>query len=105
MFVVAAAGGFVAFYRKWKEGHVRSFNFTELVGELVVSGICGVLAYWACKGLGVNDWMTAFAAGVVGHMGSRFMFLAEQWVGKKVGVAVETGAVPQEIKKPELPRT
>jgi hypothetical protein len=90
MFLVAMLGGFVAFYRKWKDGNARAFNFVELIGELVVSGLCGVLAYWAFNGLGVNQWLTAAGVGIVGHMGSRALFMAEKilqsaaerWTGK-----------------------
>lgn len=78
MFLVAMLSGFVAFYRKWKDGNVRAFNVTELIGELFVSGICGVLAYWAFNGLGVNQWLTAAGVGIVGHMGSRAIFMAEK---------------------------
>ena len=88
MLLIGAAGGFVAFYRKWKEGHIRAFNVTELIGELVVSGLCGIGAYWVCKGFEVNPWLTAAAVGMVGHMGSRAVFMAEQWLGTKMGVQV-----------------
>lgn len=88
MFAIAAAGGFVAFYRKWKDGNVRAFNFTELVGELVVSGLCGVGAYWMCRAFEINPWMTAALVGMVGHMGSRAIFLLEQWSAGKVGLKI-----------------
>lgn len=78
MFLVAALGGFVHFYRKWKDGETRAFNFTELIGELVVSGVCGVFALWVFKGFGLNEYLTAAGVGVVGHMGSRALFIAEK---------------------------
>jgi len=81
MFAIAMAGGFISFYKKWKEGKVRAFNFAELAGELFVSGLCGVLAYWLLKGVGVNEWLIAAGVGVVGHMGSKAMFLAEEMMG------------------------
>jgi hypothetical protein len=81
MFAIAMLGGVISFYRKWKEGNVRAFNFTELLGELFVSGVCGVLSYWMFKGIGVNEWLTAAGVGIVGHMGSRFLFLAEKTMG------------------------
>jgi hypothetical protein len=80
MFFVAMLGGFVAFYRKYKDGNARAFNFTELIGEMVVSGLCGVFAYWAFNGLGVNPWLTAAGVGIVGHMGSRALFMAEKFM-------------------------
>jgi hypothetical protein len=91
VFIVAAAGGFVAFYRKWKDGNARAFNFAELIGELVVSGLCGVFAYWTFNGLGVNQWLAAAGVGIVGHMGSRALFMVEKglerafnrWAGRE----------------------
>jgi len=100
MLLIGAAGGFISFYRKWKEGHIRAFNVTELVGELVVSGLCGIGAYWVCKGLEVNPWLTAAAVGMVGHMGSRAVFMAEQWMGKKMDVVVPPVASVPPAQKP-----
>lgn len=71
----------MAFYKKWKEGNVRAFNITELVGELLVSGFCGVVSFWLFKGLGVNEYLTAAGVAIVGHMGARAMFLAEKALG------------------------
>lgn len=88
MLLIGAAGGFVAFYRKWKDGHVRAWNVTELIGELFVSGLCGIGAYWVCKGFNIDPWLTAAAVGMVGHMGSRAVFMGEQWLGKKLGVEI-----------------
>ena len=84
MFLIAMLGGFIAFYRKYKDGVSRAFNFTELIGEMFVSGICGVLAWWAFTGLGVNQWLTAAGVGVVGHMGSRALFMAEKLAENQV---------------------
>lgn len=99
MFLVAMLGGLISFYRKWKDGHVRAFNVTEFLGELLVSGGCGVLAYWLFKGFGVNEWLTAAGVGIVGHMGSRAMFLAEKTLG---GVADKwSGNGATQNNKPE----
>lgn len=84
MAMVAIVGGGLAFYRKWKEGHVRAFNFVELIGELAVSGGAGLVAYWMFKGFGVNEYLTAAGVGIIGHMGSRAIFMAEQAVEKIV---------------------
>lgn len=87
MALIAMAGGLVNFYRKWQEGNVRAFNFVELIGELCVSGICGVFAWWLFKGLGVSEWLTGAGVGVAGHMGSRTLFIAEKaieaWAKKR----------------------
>lgn len=96
MFAIAAAGGFVAFYRKWKDGSVRAFNLTELIGELVVSGLCGIGAYWVCRAFQINPWMTAALVGMVGHMGSRAIFMFEQWAAGKAGLKLPDLPIPKE---------
>ncbi len=78
MAAVAAVGGWVSFHQKVKAGSARYVNFTELVGEMVVSAFVGILTYWLCKGFMVNEWLTAAAVAVSGHMGARAMFLAEK---------------------------
>lgn len=96
VFLIAALGGLVSFYRKWKAKKVRAFNVVELIGELVVSGICGVIGYWLLKGSGVNEYLIAGAVGVIGHMGSRFLFMLEEAAEEKLqqtlGKAIDPSA-------------
>lgn len=84
MVAVAAIGGVANFYAKVKSGKARAFNFMELLGEILVSAFVGLVTYWICKGYGVNEWLTAAAVAITGHMGSRAIFLAEQWIEKKL---------------------
>lgn len=79
MVLVAILSGLMNFYHKVKSGHARWLNLTELVGELFTSAVCGLVAYWTLKGLSVNEWLTAAGVGIVGHMGSRALFMAEEW--------------------------
>lgn len=46
--VLSMWGGTVGFLNKYKEGVVRPFNFTELMGELVTSGFIGLITFWLC---------------------------------------------------------
>jgi len=82
---VAMLGGAVSFYGKVKSGSARAANITELVGELVVSGVVGVFSYWVLHGFGVNPYLVAAGVGISGHMGSRAIFLAEKWIERKMG--------------------
>jgi len=84
MVAIAVLGGIANFYQKVKMGKARAFNVMELVGEVLVSAFVGLVTYWLCKGYGVNEWITAAAVGVTGHMGSRAIFLAEQWIESRV---------------------
>ena len=81
---MAFAGGFVSWYAKVRAGHTRSVNVVELLGEMVVSGVVGLGSYMAGDGLGLPPSFCAVAAGVGGHMGTRLLFLAEQWAIKRI---------------------
>lgn len=83
MAVIAALGGAANWYQKVKAGQARAFNVMELVGEILVSAFVGLVTYWICKGYGVNEWLTAAAVAITGHMGSRAIFIAEQWLENK----------------------
>ena len=75
---VSGWGGVVAFIQKRRAGVARPFNFIELIGEVTTAGFCGVLTFWLCQAWHVNEWITAAAVGVSGHMGSRGIFLLER---------------------------
>lgn len=80
---VASLGAILSFHQKVRQKKARWVNITELVGEMFVSGVVGIVTFWICKGYGVNEWLTAAAIAITGHMGSRAIFLAEQWLEKK----------------------
>ena len=83
MAAIGAAGGLMSFYGKVQTGKVRAFNLTELVGEIVVSALVGLITFWICKGFNVNEWLTAAGVAISGHMGARAIFLLEQSLEKK----------------------
>lgn len=84
MLGIAAAGGAVSFYQKVKSGKARAFNVAEFIGEIFTSAFVGLVTYWICKSYGVGEYLTAAAVAITGHMGSRAIFVAEQWIEKKV---------------------
>lgn len=77
MFGVAMLAGGLAYWRKWKTG--KAFSVVEFALELITSGVCGVVFYWIFLGLGVNEYLSAAGCAIVGHMGSRSLF-----IGKKI---------------------
>ena len=82
----AALGGFVNFMRKIRAGAVRSFNLTELAGEIITSAFVGLLTFWMCKATGIGELTSAILIGVSGHMGSRAIFGFEKWAESKFPV-------------------
>lgn len=83
MLGIAIAGGAVSFYQKVRSGKARAFNMTELLGEMVTSGLVGIVTFWICKAYGVNEYLTAACVAIAGHMGARAIFMVEQWIGNR----------------------
>jgi hypothetical protein len=68
---LSAAGGAVAFIRKFKAGHVRAFNVVEFIGECATSAFAGVITFYLCEWSSFSALATAAMVGIAGHMGSR----------------------------------
>jgi hypothetical protein len=83
VFLLAILGGVVNFVRKLQQGHVRAFNFVEFIGEIVTSAFAGVITFWLCENANMSPLLTAAFVGVSGHMGSRAIFMAENWLKTK----------------------
>jgi NhaP-type Na+/H+ and K+/H+ antiporter len=83
MVLIAVMGGIANFWQKLQTGKVRIFNLAEFLGEIFISGVAGLLAYWLFKGMGLNEYLTAAGVGIVGHMGSRAIFIAENWLEQR----------------------
>jgi hypothetical protein len=78
--IMACSGGLVNWYAKVKAGTTRPFNFVELLGEVFTSGFVGMGVFMALDALGWQLGLCAAAAGVTGHMATRFLFIIEQVV-------------------------
>lgn len=96
MAIIGALGGLMSFYRKMKAGQTRAINVVELIGELFVSAMVGLVTYWICKSFNVDPWLTAVGAAVSGHMGTRAIFMGEQVLSKRFGITLP----PEDPPKP-----
>jgi hypothetical protein len=77
-------GGVTSYIRKTKDGTITRFSFSELVGDIVISFFIGVVTYLICKGLNVNDILTAGCIGISSHMGTRSIVFLEELIPKIV---------------------
>ena len=75
---MAFGGGIVNWYAKVKRGHTRAFNIIELIGEIFTSGFVGLAVFMALDAWGQPIGLCAAAAGVTGHMATRFLFAVER---------------------------
>lgn len=75
---MAFGGGIVNWYAKIKRGHTRAFNVVELLGEIFTSGFVGLAVFMALEAWDQPIGLCAAAAGVTGHMATRFLFAVER---------------------------
>ena len=83
VFLLAILGGVVNFMRKLQAGHARAFNIIEFIGEIVTSAFAGVITFWLCENAELTPLVTAAFVGVSGLMGSRALFMIEEWLKSK----------------------
>lgn len=76
--IMACSGGLLNWYAKVKSGVTRPFNIIELVGEVFTSGFVGMGVFMALDAWGQPLGLCAAAAGVTGHMATRFLYIIEQ---------------------------
>lgn len=81
---IASLGGAVNWIIRVRQGKTQIFNILELVGELVISGFVGVVAFMAMLSYAQPIAMCAAVAGVAGHMGTRLLFAAGRILESKV---------------------
>jgi len=78
--ILSMLGGASSFVLKLKEGKVRAFNITELIGDLVVSAFTGIITFYLCEFSGFEKTLTAALVGISGHMGGRAIHMFEKFM-------------------------
>ena len=81
---MAMGGGVINWYAKLRSGHVRVFNFIELIGEIFTSGFVGLGMFMLLDSWDQPAGMCAAAAGVSGHMATRLLFAVERAVERQL---------------------
>lgn len=87
----ALLGGLVSWVNRVRSGQTAAANLMSLVGELCTSAFSGLIAFWLCEASGLSPLMTATAAGIAGHMGTRAILLLERELQRRAGIAAATG--------------
>lgn len=81
---MAVGGGLINWYAKLKRGHVRAFNFVELIGEISTSGFVGLGVFMFLSSWDQPAGACAAAAGVTGHMATRLLFAVERAIERQL---------------------
>lgn len=83
LIAITLLGGLVSFMRKMRSSHVRAWNFTEFIGEIVTSGLAGLITANLCQWLDYPMPLTYALTGIGAHMGSRALFKLEMLFDSK----------------------
>ncbi len=77
MLGLAIFGGLVSFYSKVRRGEVEALSLMHLVGEIATSAFAGLLVFYLCEYLKIDQMLTAPLVGISGHMGAKVITLIE----------------------------
>lgn len=77
MLGLAIFGGLVSFYSKARRGDVEALSLMHLVGEIATSAFAGLLVFYLCEYLKIDQMLTAPLVGISGHMGAKVITLIE----------------------------
>jgi hypothetical protein len=75
-------GGVTSYIRKKNNGTITGFSLSAFIGDMVIAGFVGVVTYLLCKGVGLNELLTAGLVGISSHMGTKAIVFVEQFVPK-----------------------
>lgn len=79
IFMLSMWGGVVSFFQKVRDGKTRASNIMEFFGELSTSAFVGLATFYLCEFSDVDRLLTAVFVAVSGHMGTKAVFLLEQF--------------------------
>lgn len=84
---ISTMGGIVSFMRNLLKKRVREFSLVEFIAQCTTSAFSGVIAFWFCQwaihAINLDQTLVPAFVGLAGHMGNRFLSLAEEWFSKK----------------------
>jgi len=95
--ILSLWGGITHHIKKIKTGVIARFSFSELVGDLFISGFIGVMTFYLCEYAAMDKMLTAFLVGISSHMGTRGLMMLEEVAAKKFGV---NAPAPGEVENP-----
>lgn len=81
---MALSGGLINWLGQSKKYKAGQFSIFELFGELFTSGFVGVGLFMLIDSMNQPLGLCAAAAGIGGHMATRFLFLVERRIELKL---------------------
>lgn len=80
VFAMAMLGGVAHNIKKIKNGTLKRFSFSELVGDLIISGFLGLITFFLCEYADIDRLLSAAFIGMSAHLGTRGIYFIEEIV-------------------------
>lgn len=80
---MAALGGISHNIKKIKSGELKRFSFSELLGDLVISGFLGIVTFFLCEYANFEQILTAAIVGISSHQGTRGIYFIEELIARR----------------------
>lgn len=88
VFAMAMLGGVANNVKKIKDGTLKRFSFSELVGDLIISGFLGIVTFFLCEYAGLDRMLTAALIGMSAHQGTRGIYFIEELIARQLKLNV-----------------
>lgn len=70
--------------RRVRGGEIPYFSIREWIGDIVLSGFIGVVTYFFCKYVQMNEYLAIVCVSISAHMGARSIAIFEKALGRKI---------------------
>ena len=81
---MAMLGGVAHNVKKLKNGTLKRFSFSELIGDLIISGFLGIVTFFLCEYAGLDRMLSAALVGMSAHQGTRGIYFIEELIARKL---------------------
>lgn len=89
VFGMAMLGGVAHNVKKLKDGTLSRFSFSELLGDLIISGFLGVVTFFLCEYAGLDKLLTAALIGISSHQGTRGIYFIEELIARRLKIDIK----------------
>lgn len=83
IFALAMFGGAVSYLRKLKNG--RKWKVTDFLVEMITAAFAGLITFFLCNWVGIDNIGTAALTGISGHFSSKAITLFGKILDKFLG--------------------
>jgi len=82
--ILSLWGGITNNIRKLRDGTLKRFSLSELIGDLFISAFIGVLTFYLCEWANLDKLLSAVFIAITAHMGTKGIAIFESAVSKRV---------------------